>query len=252
MQETSTDRVINFIRSEGMTPGDRLPAEIAMAQLLGLSRNSVREAYSELLARGMLTRRHGIGTFVAEPPIMNSMGNNVGFWKLIEQSKMTPAVRELNRGKAELPDAIASLMGLEPGRAVDSLRWLFLANGEPCVLIDHFLAPHASLELIDPDVTPNVMHALRDQIVVEGATLTTQSSATNATLAIAGLLNVPEGEALLTGMAAVKSGDGTVILASRSWHNPKLINNRTTSQLSAMHFLHAANNAPNNASQENS
>ncbi|MGE5449776.1 MAG: FadR/GntR family transcriptional regulator [Methanomassiliicoccales archaeon] len=51
---------------EGLyNPGDKLPSEREMAEVLGVSRPSVREAITALAAMGILEVRPGEGTFVA-------------------------------------------------------------------------------------------------------------------------------------------------------------------------------------------
>ena len=47
-------------------PGDKLPNEIDLALELGVSRTTLREAENNLAAQGILERRRGKGTFVAE------------------------------------------------------------------------------------------------------------------------------------------------------------------------------------------
>jgi GntR family transcriptional repressor for pyruvate dehydrogenase complex len=49
-----------------LKPGDRLPAERELAVELGVSRPSLREAIHKLVSKGMLTTRHGGGTFVTD------------------------------------------------------------------------------------------------------------------------------------------------------------------------------------------
>ena len=49
-----------------LRPGERLPSERDMAEKLGVSRPSLRDAISELADRGLLASRAGSGVFVAE------------------------------------------------------------------------------------------------------------------------------------------------------------------------------------------
>ena len=47
-------------------PGDRLPSERALALEMGVSRPSLREAMQKLVSKGLLTTRHGGGTYVTD------------------------------------------------------------------------------------------------------------------------------------------------------------------------------------------
>lgn len=56
-------------------PGDRLPAEPALAAQLGISRAKLREVLRSFEERGVVIRRHGAGTFIAprRPVIENGL-----------------------------------------------------------------------------------------------------------------------------------------------------------------------------------
>src|ERR1700683_1745699 len=54
------------VRSGRMLPGARLPSSRALALDLGIARNTVAEAYGQLVAEGWLATRQGAGTWVAE------------------------------------------------------------------------------------------------------------------------------------------------------------------------------------------
>ncbi|MFF9626616.1 PLP-dependent aminotransferase family protein [Streptomyces griseosporeus] len=56
------------VRDGRLAPGERLPATRALAVELGLSRNTVKAAYDQLVAEGYLTARQGSGTRVASLP----------------------------------------------------------------------------------------------------------------------------------------------------------------------------------------
>ncbi|MBZ4323352.1 GntR family transcriptional regulator, partial [Streptomyces huiliensis] len=53
------------IRTGRLAPGTRLPPYRSLAADLGLARNTVAEAYAELVAEGRLVARQGSGTSVA-------------------------------------------------------------------------------------------------------------------------------------------------------------------------------------------
>ncbi|WP_420715742.1 GntR family transcriptional regulator [Streptomyces sp. SBT349] len=54
------------VRGGRLAPGTRLPSSRALAADLGVARNTVGDAYAELVAEGWLTARQGSGTRVAE------------------------------------------------------------------------------------------------------------------------------------------------------------------------------------------
>lgn len=61
-----TEALREAARSGRLAPGTRLPSSRSLAADLGIARNTVAEAYAELVAEGWLTARQGSGTRVAE------------------------------------------------------------------------------------------------------------------------------------------------------------------------------------------
>jgi DNA-binding LacI/PurR family transcriptional regulator len=70
--------LIREIREKKLVAGRRFPSERELAERFEVSRASVRETVSELIASGILFRTVGRGTFVAEEPLKNS-GHQVAF-----------------------------------------------------------------------------------------------------------------------------------------------------------------------------
>lgn len=60
-------QILEFIQARNLAPGDKLPPERQLAELLGTSRNSVREALRALAQQGHLQSRPGDGTYVQQP-----------------------------------------------------------------------------------------------------------------------------------------------------------------------------------------
>jgi DNA-binding GntR family transcriptional regulator len=57
------------IREGRLAPGDRLENEVALTTRLGLARPTARQAIQELVKKGLLVRKRGVGTQVVHSPI---------------------------------------------------------------------------------------------------------------------------------------------------------------------------------------
>ncbi|MFJ5266585.1 FadR/GntR family transcriptional regulator [Streptomyces sp. NPDC088387] len=64
--ELVAEQLLDHIAERGLRPGDRLPTEQGLAEILGATRNVTREAVKVLAAIGRLSVRRGAGIFVAE------------------------------------------------------------------------------------------------------------------------------------------------------------------------------------------
>jgi GntR family transcriptional repressor for pyruvate dehydrogenase complex len=66
-------QLIELIDLQKLTPGDKLPPERQLADLLEVSRPSLREALHILQAQGLVQIRHGQGTYVQEPLVAQEL-----------------------------------------------------------------------------------------------------------------------------------------------------------------------------------
>jgi len=66
-------QLIDLIEIQKLMPGDKLPAERQLADLLEVSRPSLREALHILQAQGFVQIRHGQGTYVREPLVAQEL-----------------------------------------------------------------------------------------------------------------------------------------------------------------------------------
>ncbi|MFF6875646.1 PLP-dependent aminotransferase family protein [Streptomyces sp. NPDC012474] len=69
-----TDALRDAVRSGRLAPGTRLPSSRALAADLGIARNTVADAYADLVAEGWLTARQGSGTRVAAREVVPPPG----------------------------------------------------------------------------------------------------------------------------------------------------------------------------------
>ena len=66
-------QLVELIDLQKLSPGDRLPPERQLADLLEVSRPSLREALHILQAQGLVQIKHGQGTFVQEPIVAQEL-----------------------------------------------------------------------------------------------------------------------------------------------------------------------------------
>ena len=66
LADTNANQLEQRILEGSLKPGDRLPPERDFALELGVSRPSLREAMQKLVSKGLLSTRHGGGTFVTD------------------------------------------------------------------------------------------------------------------------------------------------------------------------------------------
>ncbi|WP_157470183.1 FadR/GntR family transcriptional regulator [Desulfobulbus elongatus] len=58
------ERISAMIRTGELVPGNRLPPERKLAEMFGVSRNSLRQAFQALAERGIIESRQGDGTYL--------------------------------------------------------------------------------------------------------------------------------------------------------------------------------------------
>ncbi len=100
------------IRAGVLKPDDMLPGERQLAQDLDLSRTTVRQALSELVAEGVLYRRHGKGTYVAPNRLEQNLTWLKGFAEELREQNMNPAVRILAARLEPAPAEVAARLNL--------------------------------------------------------------------------------------------------------------------------------------------
>lgn len=63
------DQIRDQCASGAFSPGDRLPSVRELARELAVNQNTILRVYERLTSEGLLDRRHGAGTYVADKPV---------------------------------------------------------------------------------------------------------------------------------------------------------------------------------------
>ncbi|WP_189056349.1 GntR family transcriptional regulator [Longimycelium tulufanense] len=121
-----------------LQPGDRLTNEIELADQLGLSRPTLRRAIEELVRKGMLIRRRGIGTQVARQRVSRQVELS-SLYDDLESSGQQPRTEVLEHCVVDAGAAVAEALELEPGAPVLYLERLRLTSAEPLAIMRNWL-----------------------------------------------------------------------------------------------------------------
>ncbi|MDR3050189.1 MAG: GntR family transcriptional regulator [Oscillospiraceae bacterium] len=145
-------RVQGMIDSGALRVGDMLPPENDLCEHLGVSRPTVRQAMSELVAEGWLTRRKGKGTFVSQPKIdVRFLQKLESFNDQMTQKGLIPSTRVLSLRKAPGVQRINDRLLLTPDEPLICLMRLRFGDGEPVVCVDTYLPFARFPAILDQD-----------------------------------------------------------------------------------------------------
>jgi len=185
------------IRSGALKVGARLENEVQLAEMLGLSRPTVRAAFLYLANKGLVVRKRGVGTVVANERI----DRNVELTSLYDDlaaSGRRPGTRVLKAEVSQADDQVAAALQLPDQALVMSLERIRLADGEPMALMHNYL-PAVLVERLDVGLLEQ--HGLYELLRASGIgpySATQRMGAKNASASEARALDEARGSALIT------------------------------------------------------
>jgi DNA-binding GntR family transcriptional regulator len=184
------------IESGVLPPGSRLDNEIALAEELGLSRPTMRQAIQYLVDKGLLVRKRGVGTHVARARVRRPVGLTSLFDDLTS-SGQRPTTTVLSHTVEPASGVVAAALEVPEGTSVVTVERLRRAGGEPLAIMRNHL--RADLAPLDPELLERrgLYEVLREAGVAL-ASATQSIGARRATAAEAELLDETRGAPLLT------------------------------------------------------
>lgn len=137
------DRILGLTRQRKLQPGAQLPSETELSQVIGVSRNTVREALMTLERDGILVRQHGIGTFLTPAPhhLKTGLHQMLPIPELIAASGFTPQVRDLKITAHPGPSEAHQILLVPATESLQSVALLYLADKRPAICITYWLIP---------------------------------------------------------------------------------------------------------------
>ena len=204
-------------------PGERLLSEPALAEQLGVSRATLREAMRAFETEGIIRRRQGSGTYVNRPPHVIDTGLEVleSIETLAARIGLSVSQGALNVQRRQAQEEECQALSIEPCDDVVSVSRVILTEGRAVAyLVDvlpiNVLAP----EDLDEDFKGSVLELLLKRGDPPLYISRTEINAVQATPAVARSLGIQRGDVLLCFVADLYSNNGRVIDHSYSYFLP--------------------------------
>jgi GntR family transcriptional regulator len=190
-------RALEQAIEDGRLPrGTKLDSELDLAERLGISRPTMRAAIKQLVDKGLLVRRRGIGTMVAPKPVRRAVALT-SLYDDLKQAGREPQTRVLALEEALCPPDVAEHLGLGPTAPVLRFDRLRVAGSDPIALM-HNVVPAGLLEIEKEDLERTGLYDLFRGSGIAPHIATQRVGARKAGAEEAELLEIEPGDPVLT------------------------------------------------------
>lgn len=152
------EQLTGLVEDGTLQPGDPFENELALAERLQLSRPTVRRAISELVSRGLLVRRRGIGTTVANQ-VVHRHDELTSLYEDLVRSGRTPSTQVLTLEVGVTDERAARALGLPDDTPMVEIVRLRSAESGPLAVLHNWL-PADYADLTREDLVDHGLYAL--------------------------------------------------------------------------------------------
>ncbi len=204
-------------------PGERLPSEVELSQHLGISRPTLREALRQLEKDGIIVRRHGVGTFVADRSQVIDAGLEVleSIETVAQRIGLQVRMGELTVQQVPSSDEYAAVLDAPPGMDLTRVSRAILVDNRPIAYLVDILPDDV---LNSDDLRSGFTGSVLDLLLRRGTPRLLQSrteiEAVRANAEVARALQIRRDDVVLHLVAQLYSASGRVVDYSLSYFVP--------------------------------
>ncbi len=144
-------------------PGDQLPTEDALLERFQVSRITVRRAIQNLVSRGLLEIRRGLGTFVLSPRIEAELTKLTGFVEDMNAAGRKATARVVSQGVVAASARVAERLQLAKGTKVMQIKRVRIADGVPISFDETYLPLPLGKQIVRNDLRQHPIFTLLEE-----------------------------------------------------------------------------------------
>jgi DNA-binding GntR family transcriptional regulator len=206
---------------DGTVPaGARIDNEIALGERLGISRPTVRRAIQDLVDKGLLVRRRGIGTQVVHGEVTRKV-ELTSLFEDLSSANRTPSTTVVLRDRIEATESIAERLGVPAGSPVLHVRRVRLADAVPLALLENYL-PQEFLDISEADLAQFGLYQLLSARGVDIRVARQRIGARSATAEESKVLDIDRHSAVLTMDRVAFDSNGRAVEFGHHSYRPDL------------------------------
>ena len=200
--------------------GSRLENEVALGDRLGLSRPTVRRAIQELVDKGLLVRRRGIGTQVVHGQVTRGVELTSLFEDLTRSGKK-PSTKMLEIKEVKADNKMAEILAVAIGSPILYVKRLRLADNVPVSILENWLPA----DFVDLDHDAMIEHGLYQLLRSRGVNIRVAKQrigARKSTTLESDLLEIDKNSAVLTMDRTAYDNSGRAVEFGHHCYRPDL------------------------------
>lgn len=213
-------RIEAAIVAGSVPAGARIDNEIALGERLGLSRPTIRQAIQELVDKGLLVRRRGIGTQVVHGRVTRKV-ELTSLFEDLSSAKRAPTTRVLSHEQATADETIADRLGVSAGSPVLHIRRIRLADDIPLAILENYL-PQEFIDIRREDLERFGLYQLLSARGIDIRVAKQRIGARSATTEESKALDVNRHSAVLTMDRVAFDSNGHAVEFGRHAYRPDL------------------------------
>jgi GntR family transcriptional regulator len=142
---------------------EKLPSESKLSELFRVNRNTVRQAISDLVAKGLVQKKNGVGSFVigrSFQPVKYTLQHISSFTDDMMRMGVVPQNKLIHKSVIEAPPDVAEKLMLGKERKVILTERLRLGNRIPLVIERSYLPYEEYRDILKMRLTGSLYHLL--------------------------------------------------------------------------------------------